>query len=132
MPYCFEFDPKNRILRCRFDGAIADQTLREFFGVAREYVAKTRPLAGIADLLAVTSFEATPETIRELASSPPVLPETRYPCFIVAASPPVFGMMRMFELGGQDTRPNLHVVRSMKEVCVVLGVPEPKFEPMSV
>jgi hypothetical protein len=77
MPYYFEFDPKNRILRCRFDGAIADQTLREFFGVAREYVAKTRPLAGIADLLAVTSFEATPETIRELASSPPVLPQTR-------------------------------------------------------
>jgi hypothetical protein len=34
----------------------------------------------------------------------------------------------MFELQGQETRPNLHVVRSAKEVWVILGVEEPQFD----
>jgi hypothetical protein len=129
--YSFDFDPTHAILRCRFDGAVSDQTLREFFPAARQYVAKTAPRAGIVDFSAVTSFEVNADTVRELAKLPPVLPEQRYPCFIVAESPPIFGMMRMFELVGLDARPNLHVVRSLKEVYAILGVPEFKFEPVT-
>ena len=31
MPYYFEFDPENRILRGRFDGVVTDELLREFY-----------------------------------------------------------------------------------------------------
>jgi hypothetical protein len=34
----------------------------------------------------------------------------------------------MFELLGQETRPNLHVVKSPKEIWVILGIDEPDFE----
>jgi hypothetical protein len=128
MPYYFEFDPKNRILRGRFEGPLTDELLKEYYGVAGGYFKRTGARAGITDLSAVNSFEVSPQTIRELASAPPAILDREFPRFIVAPSPPIFGMARMFELGGQDTRPNLHVVRTMKEVCVILGVTDPKFE----
>jgi hypothetical protein len=130
MPYYFEFDPENRIIRGRFEGRVTDELLKEYYGLAGEYFERTAARAGITDLSAVTSFEVSPQLIRELASSPPAIPDRDFPRFVVAASPPIFGMARMFELGGQDTRPNLHVVRTMKEVCVILGVLDPKFEPI--
>ena len=128
MPYYFEFDPKNRILRGRFEGPLTDELLKEYYGVAGGYFERTGARAGITDLSAVNSFEVSPQTIRELASAPPAILDREFPRSIVAPSPPIFGMARMFELGGQDTRPNLHVVRTMKEVCVILGVTDPKFE----
>ena len=130
MPYYFEFDPENRILRARFEGPVNDELLKEYYGLAGEYFARTAARAAITDLSAVTSLEASPQLIRELASSPPAILDREFPRFVVAASPPIFGMARMFELEGQDTRPNLHVVRTMKQVCVILGVLDPKFEPI--
>jgi hypothetical protein len=128
MPYYFDFDPKNRILRGRFQGRVTDELLREYYGIAGGYFERTAARAGITDLSGVTSFEVSSQLIRELASSPPAILDQEFPRFIVAASPPIFGTARMFELAGQDTRPNLHVVRTMKEVCVILGVLDPKFE----
>jgi hypothetical protein len=131
MPYYIEFDPANRVLRGRFEGKITDETLKESYLAAGRYAAQTTPRAAIMDLLAVTSFDVIPETIRELASLPPAISDRDCPRFIVASSPQIFGMARMFELKGQDTRPNLHVVRSMKEVCAILAIPEFKFEPIT-
>jgi formylglycine-generating enzyme required for sulfatase activity len=42
------------------------------------------------------------------------------------------GIARMFELEGEQTRPNLHVVRSAKDVWAILGIREPQFEPLEV
>ena len=131
MPYCFEFDDTNGILRGRLEGKITDEDLKEFYAASGRHAARTDPRAAIMDLLAVTSLDVAPETIRALASLPPAIPDRDRPRFIVAASPLIFGLARMFELNGQDTRPNLHVVRGMKEVSVILGVPEFKFEPLS-
>jgi hypothetical protein len=41
-------------------------------------------------------------------------------------------MARMFELQGQETRPNLHVVRTEKEAWAILGVSKPKFEAVQI
>jgi hypothetical protein len=98
--------------------------------VVADYDARTAPRAGILDMSAVTSFEVSPQTVRELAKSPPAMPDPSRPRFVVAASPQIFGMARMFELQGQATRPNLHVVRTQEEVWAVLGVRQPKFKPI--
>lgn len=128
MSYCFDFDSKTRIIRCRFEGGITDQTLKDYYGVAAKLVASKVPNAGILDLSAVTSVDISPQTVRELANSTPTIPDLTSPRFIVAPSPRLFGLARMFELQGQETRPNLHVVRSAKEVWVILGVEEPQFD----
>ena len=133
MPYYFEFNSADRMLRCRFEGLLTDEILREYYRIAPKYVALHAPCSGIFDMLSVNNFEVTPPLIRELAALAPIIPDPASPRFIVAPTPQMFGMARMFELQGQHTRPNLHVVRSLKEVWVILGIQEePTFEPIAM
>ena len=102
MSYHFEFDSTNGILRIWFEGHLTDEDLKEYYVVVRKYVANTNPSAAILDMSAVTTVQLSPQTIRELAASPPTIPEPIRPRFIVAPSPPIFGFARMFELGRGD------------------------------
>jgi hypothetical protein len=130
MPYFFEFDSTNRVLRCRLQGRLADDELREFYRAAAEHVSRTTPRAAISDFSAVDAFDVSPETIRELARSSPVMSDPELPRFVIAVSPKIFGLARMFELEGQSTRPNLHVVQSLEAACAILGTKNLNFEPI--
>jgi hypothetical protein len=127
MPYHFDFDSAHRILRCQLEGRVTDAELKEFYRETEKYAAQFDPLGGIVDMSDVTSLEASPETIRELARSQPAMPNPDRPRVLIATSPPVFGIARMFELQGQETRPNLHVVRTEEEAWAILGVRKPQF-----
>jgi hypothetical protein len=130
MPYHFEFDSVRRILRCRLEGRITDEELTEYYRDLEKYSVQQDPLGGILDMTAITSLDVSPNTIRELAKSPPAMPNPGRPRVVIATSPTVFGIARMFEMQGQETRPNLHVVRSEKEALAILGVTETKFDPI--
>ena len=130
MPYEFDFDPTNRILRCLFEGRVTDKAMKEFFLLATEYATRIDPHGALADLSAVTSFEVSPQTIRELAKSVPALSNPDRPRCVVAPSPQIFGMVRMFEIAGESTRPNLHVVRTIEEAWAILDVEAPQFGPL--
>ncbi len=130
MPHQFDFDPTNRILRCRLEGRVTDEELYGCYRDIEGYSAQTDPLAGIIDFSGVTSLDVSPKTIRDLARLPPAMPNPARPRVLVAVSPPVFGLARMFELHGQDTRPNLHVVRTEKEMFAILGIQSAQFEPI--
>jgi hypothetical protein len=130
LPYHFEFDATNRILRGRLEGHITDDILKEFYRMVEKYAAQTDPCAGIVDMSAVTALEVSPETIRGLASLAPAMPDASRHRFIVSPSPSVFGMARMFQLLGEKTQPNLHVVHLPEEVWTFLGIQEPQFERM--
>ncbi len=132
MPYAFEFDSANALLQGRLYGAVTSEDLREYFRQGVRCVTAKKPRAGITDLTGVTSFEVSPQTIRDLASSRPVAPAENLLRVIVAPSPDVFGMARMFESHGEATRPNLHVVKTCKEAMVIVGVQEPNFEPIDL
>ena len=130
MPYKVDFDPANRILRCRFEGRVTDDEFTDFSVSVARYVAQTNPRGGISDLSAVTSWEVTGRTIRMLASRPPgVPPITRHRVFI-APSDQIFEMMRTFQHEAEVTRPNMHVVRTINEALAILGVSEFNFEPI--
>jgi hypothetical protein len=128
MSYLFEFDAASGLLQSRHLGRVTSEELKEYYLLAVKVAALRRPRAGIMDLTAVTSFEVSPQTIRELAAMRPVLPDDQLLRVIVAPSPDVYGMARMFETHGEATRPNLHVVRAYKEALVIVGVQQPKFE----
>jgi hypothetical protein len=130
VPYHFEFDSIHRILRCQMDGRVTDEELRRYYRDAELYTTGTDPLSGILDLSGVTSFEVSPELVRELASLPPAMADRARPRVLIATSAAVFGLARMFELHGQESRPNLHVVRSEKEALAILGVSRPSFKPI--
>jgi hypothetical protein len=130
MAYLFDFDPVNRVLRVRFSGQATDDDLLSYYRMTALMVEALDPLSLITDLSAVSSFQATPEMIRTLASYPPALPQHSRPCIIVASSNETYGMARMFEIEGESTRPNLHLVRTVDEAWTIIGIENPQFKPV--
>lgn len=129
MPYQFDFDPTNQIARVRFEGHVTDDDFRNFYSDAAKYAALTKPRAGLVDFSGASSFDVKPATIQHLAASTPVITNPDLPRVIVAPSAITFGMMRMFEMLGDRTRPSFHVVSTEQEAWAVLGVREPRFGP---
>jgi hypothetical protein len=130
VPYTFDFDSTNLILRCRFEGRVTDAEFTNYLRGVGRYIALTGPRGGITDLSAVTAFEVAVETIRTLASWLPAVPALGRPRVILTASNQVFGMARLFQFEAEITRPNLHVVRTLNEARAILGVQEFHFEPI--
>jgi hypothetical protein len=91
---------------------------------------RTHPAAGVIDLSGVLSFDVSSQSLRELSRIPPVLRDPNLSRIVIAPSSDTYGMMRMFELEGQDVRPGIHVVRTEKEAWAILGIENPRFEPL--
>jgi len=130
IPYEFEFDLTNGILRCRLSGLVTDEVLQEFFDVGSQYARRTHPTAGVVDFSEVTALEVSAETIRQIAKSVPALNDPGIQRVIIAPTPHLYGMMRMFATQGEEVRPNLHVVHSEKEAWAILVVQDPQFRPL--
>jgi hypothetical protein len=130
MPYTFDYDLTNDILRCRLGGHVTDGVLQEFFQMGSQHAQTTQPSAGVVDLSEVTSLEVSAETIRQIARSKPVVADPDLRRIIIAPTPHLFGMMRMFATQGEEIRPNLHVVRAEKEAWAILVVQDPQFKPL--
>ena len=130
MAHTFDFDLTNDILRCRLIGPVDDEALHEFFRAGAEQAVRIHPGAGVVDLSEVTSFEASAGALMQVAESQPVLPDPNLRRIVIAPSPETYGMMRMFEIHGEDKRPNLHVVHTEGEAWAILGVLNPHFEPI--
>lgn len=132
MPYTFDFDLTNGILRCRLNGRATDGDFKDFIRAGAECAVRTHPSAGVVDLSEVVSFEVSAQTILELAKLAPVLRDPNLRRVVIAPSPNIYGMMRMFEIGGEEMRPDLQVVRTEREAWAILAVQNPRFEPLDV
>ena len=132
MPYSFEFDAVNGILLCRLQGKVTNQLFRDFFKVGAEYAVRTQPSAGVVDFSGITVFGVSTQTIHELAQWPPVLRSPDLRRIVIAPSPEIYGLMRMFEIEGEGRRPDIHVVRTEHEAWAILAVTNLQFQPLDV
>jgi hypothetical protein len=131
MPYEFGFDQANRTLRARFMGEVGDEELLEFYDEATEVAAAADPLGSLVDFSDCARFEVTIDTVRRLAKAAPALPNPSRPRVIVAPTDRIYGMGRLFEIEGETTRPNIHVVRTLNEALAILGVfGETNYQPL--
>jgi hypothetical protein len=130
MPFRFEFDGVNQILRARFEGQMDDSSLMAFYADIVKYVAKTDPRFVIHDLSGVVTLNISVSVIHVLANSQPAVRDPAIPRFIVAPTAYVFGMSRMFQLVGEKSRPTLYVVSSIDEVFKQLGITKQTFVPV--
>jgi hypothetical protein len=128
MTFYFDLDVKNKIIRCRMEGTVTDETLKAHYRAIAQHGAERPTYSGLLDMTGITTFIVSAETVRELAQLPPAIPNPDIPRVIVAGSNHMFGLARMFELQGAGTRPNLHVVRTEKEALAILGVTAPDFQ----
>lgn len=131
MSYSFYFDRENKIVLARFEGRVTDELLVDFQRVgARRVVATVEFRGTIIDFSGVTAFDVSTQTARMLAWEQPIDPDSSRPRVMVAPENHIFGICRVFASHGEDTRPNLHVVRSMEHACAIVGLVKPQFEPL--
>jgi hypothetical protein len=131
VPVVFEFAPALKLLRSTYTGVLDDALLRLGSRTAGELAARLHPQLGITDL-SQAAFRVSAETIRHLAGRP-IPPLRDIPRAVVAPTDLAFGMARMYQIVSDDHRPNLQVVRSMREAYQALGITaEPNFETISL
>jgi hypothetical protein len=117
----WDFDPVHRILRSKFAGKVSDEDLMNHQRMAAMLVKALDPRAAIIDLSRADPFEATPAGMRHLAKLPPPMPKVDRPRVVVAPLDHVLGLVRIFQIEGEVTRPSLHVVRTMSEAWHIIG-----------
>jgi hypothetical protein len=120
----WDFEPIHRILRSTFVGRVNDEDLMNHQRMAAMLVEALDPLAAIIDLSRADPFEATPTGMRHLAKLPPPMPKVDRPRVVVAPLDHVWGLVRIFQIEGEVTRPSLHVVRTVSEAWHIIGVEE--------
>jgi hypothetical protein len=77
-------------------------------------------------LTGVTAFDVDSQVIRRLALLPPNFPDPIFKA-IVAPTDFLFGMMRMFQIAGSETRQQLQIVRTMNEALTLLSAEDAQF-----
>lgn len=130
MGFVMEYSAENNILRVTLEGHLTDAVMLEAYGAAARYVASNGPCRAIADVSRVTKVEVSSHVIRQLAGSTPAIP-VGYIRVFVAPRDSMYGMVRMFQILTELTRPDLHVVRTMNEAYHLLRVESPEFRPVS-
>jgi hypothetical protein len=130
MGFILEYNAKHNILRVTLEGRLTDAILSEGYAATAKYVASHPPCHGITDVSGVTKFEVSSDVVKRLAETSPAFP-TAYMKVFVAPKDSVYGMARMFQIIGEGTRPNLHIVRSMDEAYRLLQAESPEFSRVS-
>ena len=123
-----EFDAKNNVLRGTLRGRVTDQILLDYYAAAVRFATSHPPCRSLWYFSEVTEFEVSSECIRQVARKTPIA--AGYMRVIVASPDFLFGMMRMAQILS-ESRPELHVVRTMDEAYRLLQVESPEFSPVS-
>ena len=129
MSLILEFDAKNNILRGTLQGRVTDAILLDSYSTAARYARSQPPCRGIWNLTEVTDFEVSGDTVRKLERSTPII-VAGFMRVIVASRDLTFGMMRMLQILSEESRPELHVVRTMGEAYRLLVADAPHFTPV--
>ena len=120
MDYVVELDPRHRVLRATFGPVLTDEILERAYLEVREMTSTMGPVRGVADFSSVTEFQVSPEMVRKLAQNSPALPEGSLR-IVVAPTPVIFGMSRLFQITRDGMQGTLHVVQTLEEAYSVLG-----------
>lgn len=132
MGYRFESDPNKSLLRCVWEGTVTDDLLWENFLAAKKLVAAYSLRKAITDFSAVAIFDGSSEMVHKIAQASPAFGGKDSMLVVVAPSDYLYGMLRMFSMLGDSTRPNVHVVRTVGEAYALLGLSSPNFSPLNL
>jgi ABC-type transporter Mla MlaB component len=128
MVVSFEFAEAEGVLRVTLSGEITEQVLMDLWSKGRDVVASFPACKSILDLSGITQLDVSTSAITKLARSHAPDLSTRV---FVAPKDVLYGTTRMFQVLSENTRKNVHVVRSLTEAYKLLGVGSPEFIPVS-
>jgi hypothetical protein len=128
MGFVMELDATNKILCVRVTGYVDNEIMRDIYAAVAGYVADHGPCRAITDLSGVTKGDVSPSAIWSLARQTPAIPKG-YMRVIVAPDDSRYGMVRIFQILSELTRPDIQVVRTLDEAYRLLQVESPEFRP---
>lgn len=121
----FEYDPRQELLLITFAGELGDSDLMQAYETARRCTSSLPVRRGLLNGLQVTGFSVSPEKVKALAHLPPMLPADSDRCIVVDQDF-LFGMARMYQMLGGDTRDRLRICRNLHEAYEHLGIEAPQ------
>jgi hypothetical protein len=121
----FQYDAKQELLLLTFEGELGDADLMQAYETARRCAAAMPVRRGLIDGRAVTTFSVSAEEVKTLAHLPPMLPATIDRCIVVEQDF-LFGMARMYQMLGGDSRDRLRVCRNLQEAYEYLNIQPPQ------
>ncbi len=120
----FQYDEDLKLLLITFTGDVQDPDLVHAFRAARRHSASHAVERGIVDGTQVASISISPEIVQSLAHHAPMFPETSARCIVVEQDY-LFGMARMYQMLGGESRERLRVVRTMQDAYDYLKIETP-------
>ena len=121
MDYLIDLDPAHRVLRLTVTKPLTDDSLTDIYRSLSHVAAKSGPYASIFDVSQVEDSPLSADTIRALAATAPAVPVGR-PRVVVASTPALYGLARMFELTRDSMGGQFHVVRDLDQAYDLLKV----------
>lgn len=124
MPLRFEYDTELQLLLLTFLGELRDSDLIQAYRKTHKFATENVVSRAILDGLSVTTFAVSPEIVHSIAHQPPMVPEDSDRCIVVSQDY-LYGMARMYQLLGGESRERLRVVRTLEEAYQYLGIVPP-------
>lgn len=120
----FQYDPAQQLLCVTMTGELDDAQLLKMFQSSTKWTAQRSIRRGLLDGLGLTSVSVPSETIRALAHRSPMLPED---CdrAVVTSQDLFYGLARMYQILGGESRERLRVCRTLQEAYEYLQVEVP-------
>jgi hypothetical protein len=126
----YEFDKDNQVLLVHLHGRLSDESLGALTQAGEKYWAATNPRAEIIDCSGVTEYALSSDRVRQLAKRQIVPEAASLPRVIVVPETHAYGLARMYQITGEQSRPKTTVVRTIDEALKVLNITSPHFEPL--
>lgn len=120
-----QYDPAQLLLWITFAGELDDAHLVRTFESAHRWTGQRNIRRGMLDGRALTLVSIPSETIRALAHRRPMLPQDSDRA-IVTSQDFFFGLARMYQIMGGESRERLRICRTLEEAFEYLQIEQPK------
>jgi hypothetical protein len=121
MHYVIDLDPAGRIVRVTVDGVLTDELLVETYGTLERLMSGQGPYSGIFDFSKVVEDLVSSEGITDLARKTAIILSGKLRV-VVASTPDLRGLFRMYEMNRDGMRADLQIVESIDEAYRMFGV----------
>jgi len=122
-------DETHRVVLVQMDGTVNDEVSCKHYQKMQEWMTIHGYFSVIVDFTRVVSLNVTARGVEKLAASTPLVTDS-FLRVIVAPQDEAFGLARMFEMLGSQTRNKVHVVRTMAEAFRLFGVESLDLQPV--
>ena len=121
MHYVIDVAPAARVVRVTVDGVLTDELLVQAHGTLERLVSGQAPYSGIFDFSKVVEDLVSTECVTDLARKAAIILPGKLRV-VVASTPGLHGLFRMYEMSRDGMRADLQIVESIDEAYRMFGV----------